>query len=357
MQKHHRFLIVLLLLLSHCAVGQLSDTRKRELDSIATFIPKVHIRNLDSIHAYLHNAGVNEEERIWLFYGYLGIHFTYDNKRKNDQKAPVFTPQYTAQRRKGVCRDYTRVFMYLCNKSGIRNMEVLGRAPMTIWDWISRKLHRTDTRTNHVWNVVYYNNAWHLMDPTWTHVKEREKNKRYNAKTKLYEPYTIKIPSRTYYDVEPKVMMKNHAPNHPAFLLSDSVPTFKTVRKKEKRQKTYRNGYDYNAVLDSLSSYEFPKFTTYYDTACTAYCKRSDLRYEFTYQLSLPTGKQARYFQPTLAYYDERIAFAKTMNEYLKQHAHTNFDGNVREFELAILKLRGKLEKKLAEEAKRKKKK
>ena len=126
--------------------GQSRSSRWRDLDSIATYIPAEYITKLDSVHDYLHRRGNNDEERIWLFYGYLGIHFKYDESRKNALNAPVFSPQYTAERRKGVCRDYTRVFMYLCDKSGIPNLEVFGRSPMPASDWIRRKLHNR-------WNI------------------------------------------------------------------------------------------------------------------------------------------------------------------------------------------------------------
>ena len=330
-----RLLLITLCILacySERLVGQDRTSRWRDLDSIATFIPADYITKLDSVHDYLHRKGNNDEERIWLFYGYLGIHFKYDESRKNALNAPVFSPQYTAERRKGVCRDYTRVFMYLCDKSGIPNMEVFGRSPMPASDWLRRKLHRAGTRTNHVWNIVFYNNEWHLMDPTWSGVSRIEKFRRTDPKTKKYITWVVKIPNRQYFDVEPKEMMKDHAPNHPAFLLSEMVPTFKTVRRTSSRQKVYREGYDYVSALEELNCYEFPKFTTLYDTACIAYCKRSDLIYEYNYQLYSQLGKQPRSFKPTIEFYEERLAHGKKITGYLAAHSVYNLGWVLRDY-------------------------
>jgi len=328
---------------SKAIVAQNHYLRLRDLDSIATFIPPDYISKLDSVHAYLHRNGRSDEERVWLFYGYLGIHFKYDESRKNAINAPVFSPQYTAERRRGVCRDYTRVFMYLCAKSGIPNFEVFGRSPMKPMDWIKRKIHRVETRTNHVWNIVFYNDNWHLMDPTWSGVARIEKRRKMDPKTKKYICWNIKIPSRQYYDVAPKDMMKDHAPNHPAFLLSETVPTFKSVRRNPKRQKIFREDYDFTSALDQLGCYEFPKFTTLYDTACLAYSKRSDMIYEYHYQLFSQLGKQPKSFVPSLEFYDERLAYGKKISKYLTTNTVYDISWMYNDFEVFVKKKSARL--------------
>lgn len=351
------FLLLFLSFKSNYSNCQISEQRKFELDSITSFIPKHFLPNLDSIHMFLHNSCNTDEERIWVFYGYLAIYFKYDDERAHDYKAPDFSPQFTAQRKKGVCRDYARVLEYLCKKSKIPCLIVTGKAPEKIFVKINKKIHRISTKTNHQWNIIYYNNSWHLMDPTWSKIEHKTKGKIWNKKTKQYDIYTISKANRTYFDVTPNFMAKTHAPIHPAFLLLDTIPSYKSLLKKDRKHKLYATNYKFNEHLDSILKIKYPAFTTKYNNETLSYSTVSELKTEYFYLLSESKWKNARYFNPSIAYYDERIQFVKDITLQIKKNTGIDFEMHFFTYEKEMLSKREKLRVKLEKEAKKKTKK
>jgi hypothetical protein len=63
------------------------------------------------------------------------------------------------QKRTAVCNGYARLFKTLCDYSGIRAELVTGYARVNYGN--------AKFRSNHTWNAVYVDSAWHLLDATW----------------------------------------------------------------------------------------------------------------------------------------------------------------------------------------------
>jgi len=63
------------------------------------------------------------------------------------------------QQRTALCNGYARLFKTLCDYAGIRTELVTGYARD---GWSNYKF-----RSNHTWNAVYVDSAWHLVDATW----------------------------------------------------------------------------------------------------------------------------------------------------------------------------------------------
>ena len=63
----------------------IDEKRCFELDSITSTLNNDTRKNLKAVHEYLHSKGKNNEERIWLFYGYIGTYFKYDVKRSKEK--------------------------------------------------------------------------------------------------------------------------------------------------------------------------------------------------------------------------------------------------------------------------------
>lgn len=344
--------------MSEGSYALLDEKRQFQLDSISTNIPKENKGNLDQVHAYLHKNGLNNEERIWLFYGYIGIHFKYDYKRKDEKNAPIFSPEYTAQRHSGVCRDFSKVFLVLCQKSNIPCLEVVGKTPLPIWEIINKRLHGESLVVAHAWNIVKLDDNWILMDPTWSHITTTHRIRKYDAKKKIYFNVLVKVPSRTYYNPDPVFMMKEHTPIHPAFLLlSDSIPTWITAQKKKRNQNLYSNNYNYNDTIDAIYAAKFPLFSKMYYNGSMRYSKSSAIYYNYEYELSLPVQKIGKYNQPTLEDYDNALVRAKELTSYIEVETGIQLAYRLKIFEEALLKKRAKLAKKLEAEAKLKKKK
>jgi hypothetical protein len=194
------------------------------------------------------------------------------------------------------------------------------------------------------------------MDPTWSSIKEKTKGKTWDTKKRQYSFYTILRSERTYYDPTAKFMAKTHVPVHPAFLLMDTVFSYKTSLKKEKKQKIYDTHYNYNQQLDTLLSFENPVFSSVYNKEALAYSKSFEASREFQYLLSESNWKTARYFVPTLEYYDERISYVKKQHAILQENMGQDFSNMIALFEIEMLNKKKKLAIKLAKEKKQKNK-
>ncbi len=64
---------------------------------------------------------------------------------------------------KGVCEDYSNLFLYMCKSAGIEASYITGYARSS-----ADKLNRYPERSNHTWNGVKIDGNWFLLDPTWS---------------------------------------------------------------------------------------------------------------------------------------------------------------------------------------------
>ena len=91
-----------------------------------------------------------DEEKVQAIYQWIIYNFKYDY----DYYAFIqyFNVRRTLHTRKGVCYDFSNLFAALCRSQNI---------PCYVVDGISY-----ETRAQHTWNRVYYNNSWWDVDVT-----------------------------------------------------------------------------------------------------------------------------------------------------------------------------------------------
>lgn len=251
-----KHILVLFLLTTISGFAQMSDKRQVQLDSVVTNLDRRILRNLDSVHHFLHNSGVNNEERAFLFYGLIAIHYKYDYKRKGKsfRKSKEYTPYYTAKSKKGVCRDFAALYKELCDRSGVPCVVAFGRVRVPFYEAIKDFFTFRLRKSNHAWNVVKYNNAWHNMDPTWSEVYKVDRVYGKDSIGRKKFLGKIKRATRDYYDAPFEEFYKMRRAVHPAYYAHSTVYTYRTAkRKKIKRRKVSIENYDYSMILDSLA--------------------------------------------------------------------------------------------------------
>ena len=64
------------------------------------------------------------------------------------------------RKREAVCDGYSRLFKTLCDAAGVRSQTIIGFAR-------GENRGGIKFRSNHSWNAVYIDSAWHLLDVTW----------------------------------------------------------------------------------------------------------------------------------------------------------------------------------------------
>ena len=342
------------ILLSMSALGEIPDVRKRELDSIVSLMDLSTRKELEAARIYLDKQGQNPEEKVWLFYGYLGTFFKYDKERLGDFKAPFYNPELTTKKSKGVCRDFARVFEYLCVKSNIPCFSIMGKTKIGIFAFLGRKFHRIDTKTTHEWNIVRVNGNWMLMDPTWTHIETKTKIAIPDPKNKTSQTFNLISVSRKYYNPTPEFMAETHAPIHPAFSLLSNVPTFKTIRKDPKKQRTYLSNYNYSQILDSIWNQKNTLFSRAFVDESFHYSQVTTLYHLFNYEMDIALVKPDNNHPASLVFYDERIARIQNLIKHIQTVFGVDYTNPSEETIAALQKRRKALEKQLKEKPKKK---
>lgn len=114
------------------------------------------------------------------------------------------------QQRRTFCDGYARLFKSLCDHASIRSEIITGYARSDI-NTAAEKFS-----SNHSWNAVYYDSAWHLMDVTWASGYSTRSGGDF---VKKFDDY--------YYNTPPEQFIRHHYPDDLRWtLLKDPPPLF-----------------------------------------------------------------------------------------------------------------------------------
>lgn len=129
--------------------------------------------------------------------------------------------QLVMQRRVAVCDGYARLFKILCDHAGIRSEIIYGYARTNYLRSGKRFL------SNHTWNAVYINNAWHLLDATWA-----------SGYVTFGNAY-IKHYNEAYYLAPPQQFIEDHYPEFIYWSLLPSPPTLREFQYSPLKSQAY----------------------------------------------------------------------------------------------------------------------
>lgn len=303
--------------------AQLSDQRKFQLDSITSTIPLSIRKNFEKVHAYLDAQGKTDEEKVWMFYGYMATYFKYDKKRFWGYKLECHTPEYTTYLSKGICGDFSKVFAEFCRKSKIPCFEVHGKTPRNLLYWIRGVIHLHFGKLTHAWNVVKINGTWQLMDPTWTDIKSTTKVSYYDPTQKMERVIVVKSADRSYYNPTPEFMLKTHVPIHPAFLLMPDIPSFRTALKPKSKQVIYAKDYQFAEKLDSIYAKKLPQINRLCDRESFQYSEESTCMGFYYYELDAALAKRSKYNPPCVEDYDRLVKFLQELTKSVENEMGT----------------------------------
>lgn len=312
-------LSVLILFVLTRAHAQISPVRQKQLDSLVTNVPRNILRDLDSLHHYLHQFGRNDEERVFMYYGLFGIHYRYDDQRAGNSNVKEYTTAYTCAKKSGVCRDFSALFMQLCERSHIPCVEAAGR-PQTGFKraWKDYVLFQW-RKPNHAWNVVKFNGEWHLMDPTWSFIVRTEKYYDMDENGRRKYAGKVKVPTRKYYDADPTQFYTKRSTIHPAFYLTDSVYTYKSVRRKILPKRTDTVGFDFSHTLDSLSQNPWYALNANFQSECRSYSKQTYTNYYTRYYAQFVDLKRTPKDKLTIDDCRQHLQELDSLSHYLHQ--------------------------------------
>lgn len=345
-----KLLVIFVIITSTACYAEIMEPRQKQLDSFVTNLPRDYVRDLDSAHYYMNREGRNNEERVFMFYGFFGIHFKYDHNRAvQKQDVKEYSPYYTCRKRSGVCRDFSVLFKELCDRSGIPCFIALGRAKpgmkRALKDIVFMRMHAP----SHAWNVVKFDEEWHLMDPTWTHISRIDKYYKLDSHGRRKYETKAKRPSRSYYDATSDFFYKKRNALHPAFYLSDSIPTFKTARRYLTGKEYYQVGYDFNSVLETLATNPYYLYSESYAKEQDDYCKNySEVSFDWKIRTKYLELKHTEKDKITVRNCEKEIEKLSVFANYLESQGKT-YRADLVRIEITLIHQRIQKEKAKAE--------
>jgi|GEM_PF-328821 len=125
------------------------------------------------------------------------------------------------KRKIAVCDGYARLFKVLCDYAGIRSEIIFGYA-RTQWNRVGTKFF-----SNHTWNAVYLNNAWHLLDVTWA-----------SGYINFSDDF-VKNLNEDYFLSAPQRFIQDHYPESLEWTLLTKPPTLQEFRYSPFRNQAY----------------------------------------------------------------------------------------------------------------------
>lgn len=124
--------------------------------------------------------------------------------------------------RRTYCEGYARLFKSLCDHAGIHAEIITGYARTDIYRMESK------FRTNHSWNAVYFDSAWHLLDATWA-----------AGYTATFSEDFVKQYNEYYFLTDPKEFAQHHFPDDLRWTLLTDPPTLQEFRRTPFKQRSF----------------------------------------------------------------------------------------------------------------------
>lgn len=303
--------------------SSIDTIRGIQLDSIVTTIPREIRKDIDLLQKHLHSKGKNDEERVWMYYAVFPMYIRYDKKRRYKRNPKYYTPDYTLNKKKGVCRDQAQLFGELCKRSNIPCIQVTGRVPFNIISFFGSIIHFMMPNFGHQWCVVRLNGKWSLMDPTWSNIKEVKKYYSYDNKGNRKTIGKCKIVSRKYYDAIPAFNSLTHKPIHPAFYLLKNIPPYKASFKEQyktpEKRKVLMNNYNFNQALDSIYNNKNPELSAKLNYESRLYSNRTAGALFLKNKMSWHHNLTSRKCKPTLQDYYCHFEYLDSLSSYYKK--------------------------------------
>lgn len=225
----------LFLLFSFSVQGQ----KKINFAAVDRYVQQVPAVRPDSLATLLATPFTTDMEKARAVYSWICQNIRYNvNVYRPLRFRPPFVPepidtvtawksademvaQKVLRRRVAVCEGYARLFKTLCRYAGLEAVVING--------YVRTNTDRSADRfrTNHTWNAVRIDSAWHLVDATW------------GAGYITYNDDFVQEQNDFYFLTSPAEMIRDHYPEDLQWTLLPQPPTLAEFRKMPFRSKSY----------------------------------------------------------------------------------------------------------------------
>lgn len=238
---------ILFILSSSSLFGQPSTTNFPRIDREAIYLEGS--TDPATLSRELTTNCTTDLEKVRSFFKWITSHISYYrpspvNRRKHrqvsddlDEELDVLLPLTERVARKVLadrrthCEGYARLFQSLCDHAGIRATIISGYARTEDGKSAAR------FRSNHSWNAVYTDSAWHLLDVTWA-----------SGFLTYSSDDFIRQYNEYYFYTDPSEFARHHFPDDLRWTLLTEPPSIDELRKTPYHPRSFAK-YGVNEIM------------------------------------------------------------------------------------------------------------
>ncbi len=229
-------------------------------------VPRSVSKSPSKLAKYLTQQDTSDYQKVHSMYTWIINSITYDLKSSREANPKYYTVSQTLKRKKGICYQYSELFVALCQKVGISAKEIIGYSK-------GAEYHEDNQfyESDHSWNAVKLDSTWHLLDATWGSGYQvakkqwfRELLYKWFKKPYLQRRYTfVNQPNYNYFLSPPEKFIIKHLPADPHWQLLEfpiAVSTFESedwVLYIPQKDSVYKRQVDDEIYRQHLDAYEF----------------------------------------------------------------------------------------------------
>ncbi|MBL7813646.1 MAG: hypothetical protein JNL70_01485 [Saprospiraceae bacterium] len=191
----HLLLIALILFLPKNVFSE----NFKYIDSLSLRLTEQSVQSLEDLVSYCEQYTQSDVARVRFYFVWVATHIQYDESLNTENQSP----EQVFSNKKAICSGYSRLFAFLCAKSGMAARYVSGYAKET---------NDVTSIQNHAWNIVRIDGQWQAFDVTWAANELEESSED-----------SISPAFETWFMPEATLFQATHLPFDPAFQLTSKL--------------------------------------------------------------------------------------------------------------------------------------
>jgi hypothetical protein len=183
------YTIIAALLLGNISIAQKFELSSKQQTRV-TQAGKTNFTSTQALVKFLVDTDTGDFNKAKLIYAYIATHTNYGGTFpafKNKEEAA----QFTFKTKTAVCSGYSALFNNMAKVANLKSIAIVGKARGN-----EIKAFQPVPNNNHEWNLVWWQNKWHIIDATWGNTS------RLPYINQLFNPY--------YFDVAPTEIIYSH---------------------------------------------------------------------------------------------------------------------------------------------------
>jgi Transglutaminase-like superfamily len=209
-------------------------------------------KDFATLAAFLVSKAKGDKEKAWCIYRWVTDRLAYNVEAFLEKKPGDNSVETVLKTRLCVCEGYSRIFLKLCQETGLEAIKVTGVARSGSKDTKGKPAFES-----HAWNAVKLDGKWELIDSTFGSGSVDKK-----AFVKNFEPMFFMVP--------PEQMRFTHFPEDAKWQLLEKTITREDFDKQPLVQASlFKLGLSPASILKTTKSSSFGGFPEIFDVAKT----------------------------------------------------------------------------------------